>query len=219
MGRLCVFDFDGTLADTLGDIAAAVNRALAELGYAPHPLDAYRRMVGSGADTLCERALPDGAKGDAPALLKLYKACYIEHCTERTRPYAGIPEALRALLRADCALAVITNKPHEQLLRIWDAHFKEFPFAALVGQQPGVPKKPQPDSLLTLMDQLGHTKAQTVYIGDSDVDMLFARAAGVAGVGAAWGFRGRGELERAGASYIADDPAGMARCILAPAAI
>ncbi|MEA5050387.1 MAG: HAD hydrolase-like protein [Oscillospiraceae bacterium] len=215
MHQLCVFDFDGTLADTIADIAAAVNRALARMGYAQHPLAAYDRMVGSGADTLCVRALPEGEKARAAELLALYKADYFEHCTERTRAYGGVAGALQSLADAGCALAVITNKPQEQVERVLAACLGGTRFVRIVGQLPGVPKKPLPDTLLALMQACGYEKDETVYVGDSDVDMQFANAAGVAGIGASWGFRGRAELEAAGAGYVADDPADMARYILA----
>ncbi len=214
MKKLCVFDLDGTLVDTVADIAAAVNHSLVSMGFPAREKNEYYRMVGNGADVLSRRALPEGAKDRANELFALYKARYIDHCTELSRPYAGMCEALRALLDAGRTLAVITNKPHDQTLRVLGALFDGGLFARVVGQRDGVAKKPAPDSLYEMMDALGFARQNTVYIGDSDVDVLFAKAAGVDCVGAAWGFRGREELEKTGALYTAADPADMARYIL-----
>lgn len=216
MYKLCVFDLDGTLVDTVLDIAFSVNRGLTAMGYPTHPVEKFYRMVGNGSDKLCQRAVPaDAPAEDAAKLLALYKAHYIDHLCDRSRPYDGIVEALHRMKEAGVTLAVITNKPHEQTERLLPALFGDDLFAAAIGQSDRFPKKPDPTVFRALLDALGVDTEDTVYVGDSDVDAFFAHNAGVPCIGCAWGFRGEQELAEAGAEFIAHTAEDIADIVLA----
>jgi phosphoglycolate phosphatase len=204
--RLLICDLDGTLLDTLADIAAACNHALAELGQPTHPADDYRMMVGEGADVLVRRALPAGRQDLAEQALRLFKAYYETHPHDVSRPYSGIPELLEALTARGVKLAVLTNKPHSIAQRVIGALLGTFPWIAIVGQREGVPKKPDPFAAWDLARDARIAPAQCAFLGDSKIDMQTAVAAGMLPLGAAWGFRSREELLTHGARLILDHP-------------
>ncbi|MBD5641964.1 MAG: HAD-IA family hydrolase [Desulfovibrio sp.] len=209
-----VFDLDGTLLDTLADIASACNTVLAWHGYPQHPLEAYRQMVGNGFDRLVERAVPQDRKPDAGALAALTletRQYYASHIMEFTRPYPGMPEALATLKDRGFRLGALSNKPDE-MTRELIASFFPGVFAQVRGAMPDVPLKPDPQALLAMYAALGATRK--AYVGDSNVDMQTAKNAQAYPVGVAWGFRGPAELAEAGAAVVLDSPAELASLVI-----
>lgn len=202
-GNALLLDLDGTLVDSLGDIAASVNAVLAARGLPTHTVDAYRQMVGDGIGTLVQRAA--GAQGaDLDDLLAAVRTRYDAHMLDQTAPFPGIDDALAELRQRDVPLAIVSNKPHDKTLRMVEHLFPNVPFGAVLGDRAGVPRKPDPASALEAAQILGTAAESCVFVGDSDVDMLTARAAGMRAVGVSWGFRGADELRRAGADQIID---------------
>ena len=210
--KAILFDLDGTLLDTLEDLATAANRALGTLGLPAHPTDAYRVFVGDGLRTLAERILPGDERSAAQvdALVAAFEREYSRTWNERTEPYAGVPEMLDRLTAGGYRLSVLSNKPDaftrlcvEQLLPHWT-------FAPLYGQRPGVPKKPDPAAALAIAAELGLDPAEVLYLGDTATDMHTARAAGMAAVGVLWGFRSADELHAAGARHLITHPGELA---------
>ncbi len=206
MKKLFVFDLDGTLVDSVYDIADALNTCLAQLGKPAHPLEAYYQMVGDGMHMLCRRALPEGTQEQVDRLVAMYSRRYRENCCVRTRPYEGIPELLRDLQEQGVKLAILSNKPHDQTLAVVKTLLPEIGFFCVRGQSDAFPRKPDPAALHGLMTLAAVSPEETVYIGDSDVDVYFGKNAGVQTVGVSWGFRGEGELKNAGADRIAQNP-------------
>lgn len=205
MARLAVFDLDGTLVDSLGDLHASVNHALAAVGLPPRGLDEVRGFVGEGARMLLTRAV--GPRGDLldPALAA-WRAHYDVHCLDRTRPYPGI-EAL--LAGAGRMLAVHTNKPGAMARKILAGLGLLPRFLAVVGGDEA-PRKPDPAGLLGIMARAGAAPAETVFVGDSRHDLATARAAGVPCVLVTWGLSSRDDLARAGAETLVDRAAELA---------
>lgn len=204
--ELVIFDLDGTLLDTIGDLAVACNAMLALRGLPQHSYEEYCGFVGNGIMRLVERALPEPLR--TPENVALARADFVRYYTEhidiRTKPYAGISELLSELVRRDVRIAVASNKFQagtEKLVRLF---FSEIPFAAVLGQRPGVPLKPDPAVVEEILAATGASRERVLYVGDSGIDMLTAAAAGVRSVGVAWGFRTREELAEAGAGRIVD---------------
>lgn len=199
--KMIIFDLDGTLVNTLEDLAVSTNEALKLYGYQEHSIEAYRHFVGNGIYKLIERALPkDSRTEETVNLLKeAFITYYDAHLTDYTNPYEGIEEMLEKLKEEGIQLAVVTNKPHVQALRVVEACFKPGTFMQVVGQQDGVPHKPDPTVIRKMLDTYGLVEEEVLYIGDSDVDMQTARNAKLRGIGVAWGFRGEEELRENGA--------------------
>jgi phosphoglycolate phosphatase len=213
--KLCIFDLDGTLVDSLRDIAEAVNEALDLLGLSPIPVSCYRNMVGEGFPALCERAVgrtyPHLVKRLAEIAAPRYRTRLLVH----TRPYPGIPELISELRLAGLKLAVLSNKPHEMTLRIVRAFWSEGEFAAVQGYVREEHRKPSPWHVLEMCKALGIPPERTWLIGDTPTDVVTARAAGAHALAAAWGFRTREELASAGADFIAERPEQAGRVLLA----
>ena len=206
-----IFDLDGTLLNSLADIAASVNFALAEAGHPTHPVAAYSHFVGNGVHQLMLAALPTNkpelANQEHVALLVgAMRRYYADNLYTKTRPYPGIPEAIVALHHKGMPLAVLSNKMHAETVSIVEHFFPGGIFRYVEGAKEGVPLKPNPQSALQLAARMGFTPKRIAYIGDSDVDMLLAQKAGMHGIGAGWGFRGKQELMRAGAERCLDSP-------------
>lgn len=203
MNKLAVFDLDGTLADTLADLAGAVNHALSSHGLLAYPVDDYRRFVGNGVDNLIRTTMADHY---TPALAEDVKAAftayYAQHYLDATAAYPGIGEMLSRLQADGVLTAVISNKPHAYVPDILRALYPGHPFAYAWGQQQDIARKPAPDALERLLSLCGVDRSEALYVGDSDVDVVFAHAAGVRCCGVSWGFRGAGELRDAGADTI-----------------
>jgi phosphoglycolate phosphatase len=203
--RLAVLDLDGTLLDTLDDLAASVNAALAAVGRPPRARTEIERFVGEGARTLLARAVAPRQDLLEPALAAWW-AHYQAHGLDRTRPFPGIPGLLT---RAGRRLAVHTNKPGALARQILAGVGLLQRFAIVTGGDEA-PRKPDPAGTLEIMRRLGARACDTVFIGDSPTDVRTARAAGVRMVGVTWGFRPEGELRAAGAVTVVDTVAGLA---------
>lgn len=203
-----IFDMDGTLLDTLDDLAASVNRVLAARGFPTHPHDAYRWFIGDGSALLMTRALPPAERSpqSIESCLTALLDDYNQNWHHRTRPYDGIVTLLDDLTRQGTALSVVTNKPHQFAGQMIDYYFKSVPFRRVLGQQEGIAKKPDPVQALAAAQAMGAAPAACLFLGDSAVDMQTARRAGMAAVGAGWGFRSVQELQKAGALHIIDHP-------------
>ena len=193
--RLVIFDLDGTLLDTIGDLAVACNASLAMRGLPQHSYDDYCGFVGNGIMRLVERALPEPLR--TPENVALMRAdfvrCYTEHIDARTRPYEGVPELLARLSQRGLRLAVASNKFQAGTEKLVRRFFPE-----------GVPLKPDPAVAETILSLTETPPGQALFVGDSGIDILTAKAAGIRSAGVTWGFRSRTELEEAGADHIVD---------------
>ena len=203
--RAVVFDLDGTLTNTLRDIAAAMNRSLRMHGLPEHPVDAYRYLVGNGAKKLAERAV--GERLDMQvAVLRDYQAHYEQHTRDTTKPYDGIPELLAGLTQRGMMLCVLSNKPHADTLNVVRYFFPQTPFRVIRGQMEGVPVKPDPAGALAIAEEIGAQPRECLYLGDTSVDMETATRAGMTPVGVLWGFRDEKELRESGARLLLRHP-------------
>lgn len=208
-----IFDLDGTLLNTLGDLTDATNFALGTLGYPARTEDEVRAFVGNGIGKLIERALPAGAgEADAQKALAAFKEHYESHCTHRTAPYAGVPELLDRLEGNGYRLAIVSNKADFAVQLLRDRYFPRIALA--IGEREGIGRKPAPDSLLAAMETLSSRPEDTVYVGDSDVDIETARNAGVDCVSVTWGFRTVGFLMSKGAQITVQKPDELANLLI-----
>jgi len=206
MIRGVIFDLDGTLVDTLEDLAGTMNHLLRRDGYPVHPVEDYRYFVGRGILNTIREALPEAEAGRAESYLDDFTAFYEGHCLDATRPYEGIPELLEDLRTDGYALAVVTNKNEALARRIVGALFPGFPLELVRGARPGCPLKPDPRGALETVTALGLKPREIVMAGDSGVDMETACGAGFFPCGVLWGYRAREELAGAGAQFFADHP-------------
>ena len=203
-----IFDLDGTLLDTLGDLAASVNYALRTHGMPEHSVDDVRRFVGNGVRKLMERAVPDGA--DNPrfdAAFATFRQHYMAHSLDTTRPYEGIPETLAALKARGCHLAVVSNKMMAATQELCH-HFFPDTIEVAIGEDEaaGIRRKPAPDTVFAALKALGVGKENAVYVGDSDVDIQTACNAGLPCISVLWGFRDRDFLLQNGAETFISTP-------------
>ena len=206
--RLAIFDLDGTLLDTIGDLAAACNYMLAERGLATHTREEYHKMVGNGILKLVERALPEQLRTTEYVLAARedFLAYYVANIDRYTRPYDGIREVLHALQEEGWSLAVASNKFDSGTKQLVASIFPEVKFKAIYGNREGFPLKPDAALVELIMKECGAERTSTTMIGDSGVDMQTAKSGGVRSIGCTWGFRSRAELEENGADYIVDSP-------------
>jgi phosphoglycolate phosphatase len=211
MIRAVLFDLDGTLVDSLADIASALSAALADNGLAKPSLDTVRTWIGGGARNLVANAIDAArlAPDMVDVVLARFRAHYAAAPIVETRLYPGIAEVLEELVVADMRLAVLTNKPHDLAVRICGPLLAPWPFGLIMGQRPGVALKPDPGAALQIAAELGVPPEDCAFVGDSAVDLDTARAAGMRGVGVSWGFRPRAELEACSPWLIVDEPAGL----------
>ena len=191
-----LWDLDGTLLDTLEDLADAVNFALCEFGYPTRSVEEVRCFVGNGARRLIERAVPEN--GDVSAVFDTFRTYYNAHCQIKTKPYDGIMEALRKL-GEKYPMAVVSNKPDSAVKPLCAVYF---PGLYARGESTDCPRKPAPDMVFKAMEAIGVERC--VYVGDSEVDVLTARNAGVPCLSVLWGFRDRGEIEEAGGCHFCE---------------
>ena len=211
-----LFDLDGTLLNTIGDIAGAMNYALEKQGYPTHPDDAYYDMVGWGLDELCRRALPEG-EGKEELIRELesdWKAYYHDHPADRTEPYEGVEELITALVEANIALGVLSNKPDELARKAVEKLLPNRYFAVVRGQSEEFPHKPDPSSLLNILEEIQVEPARACLVGDSEIDMETARNAGVGAVAVSWGFRSLEILRDAGAEVTVHSTLELRRYLL-----
>lgn len=197
MWKACIFDLDGTLADTLESIAGIANRVLAYYGLSPQPVEAFKRFAGDGGRKLMERCLlaSGGSLDCLDEAERLYRTFFAADPLYQVEPYPGIPETLRALRERGLRMAVCSNKPHEAAVQVVEGLFGPDLFDLVQGQVPELPRKPAPDSPLLLARRMGAAPEECLYAGDTNTDMDTGRAAGMYTVGVLWGFRDRAELE------------------------
>ncbi len=214
-----IFDLDGTLLDTLTDIAAAGNHAMKAVGRSTFPREAYRQLAGQGRDWLLEHALGPDHLHLMDAAREAHAAYNAEHLGRNTKPFPGIPELLDGLKQRGLTLAVLSNKPHAYTLREVADHFPPGTFDLVIGHREGYPLKPDPTSAIEMLDTLGTTADKVVYVGDTAADMQTGTSAGFFTVGVTWGFREREELEAHGAHVVVDEAADIIHQIQGPASI
>jgi phosphoglycolate phosphatase len=203
-----LFDLDGTLLDTLQDLADAVNQGLATLQLPAHSLAQFKYLVGEGREEMVRKALPEERRDPDTLkfMLDFVNVYYGSHWRDHTRPYAGIPELLNALTSRSVAMAVFSNKPQEFTSQNVAGLLPDWQFASVLGASPSVPKKPDCSAALRIAADLGFSPADFLYLGDSGIDMQTARRAGMYPVGALWGFRTRAELLENGALAVIEKP-------------
>ncbi len=201
-----LFDLDGTLANTLDDLADAMNWTLRQFGLPTHPADRYRHMVGEGVAVLARRALPPGRQDLAERIIPRMRQRYGEHMFDKTRLYDGVPELLDELAARSVRTAVLSNKPHAATVQVVGTLLDRWRFDAVRGVADGGPIKPDPAGALAIAAELGIPPADWLYLGDTNVDIRTARAAGMFPVGALWGFRDAAELTAAGAAALIEHP-------------
>lgn len=202
-----MFDLDGTLADTLADLAAAGNHLCAVFGRPPLPPDDYRTLVGRGAPVLAQRLLE--LEAEDPQLeeaVRVFRKHLIEHRHSHTAPFAGIPALLDELVSRGMTLAVLSNKPDEATVDVVQRVFADWPFVDVRGHRDGTPPKPEPMAALEIAGAAGIAPEAWVYVGDSGVDMRTGVNAGMCPVGVTWGFRAVEELREHGARHLIDEP-------------
>lgn len=206
--KAVLFDLDGTLLDTLEDIADSANRVLAEMGLPEHPLDSYRYFVGNGLMTLMERVVPADKRDQRTiaSVAEAFRKDYGGNWHMKSRPYAGVHRMLQGLLEHDLELAVLSNKPQVFTVLCVERLLVGIPFHPVFGQREGVPRKPDPAGALEVARELGVDPEQFLYIGDTSTDMQTAKNAGMVAVGALWGFRTEEELRTNGADHLIATP-------------
>lgn len=213
--KLVIFDLDGTILNTIADLADSTNHALRQLGYPERPLEEYPFMVGNGIRKLFERALPEGerTKENVERVRRLFVPYYDAHNTDSSCPYDGIEELLFALCDRGVMVAVASNKYQAAVTKLVSSFFPDIPFAVVLGQREGVPVKPDPTIVFDIMKETGVSGDEVLYVGDSGVDMQTAACAGVTACGVTWGFRPRTELEAFRPAHIVDRPAEVLACL------
>lgn len=202
-----IFDMDGTVLNTLEDLARAGNHVCKAHGWPTFPIDAYRYKVGNGMLKLVERFIPAEFAGDAHTFEATYaEFCtyYAEHSQDHTSPYPGTLDMLQRLHEAGLKLAVLTNKDHDAAVPLAEHYFGASTFDVVQGRVDAFPAKPAAPITLHVLEQLGASAGTTLYVGDSNVDVACGHNAGLKVAGVTWGFRGRAELEEAGADYLVD---------------
>ncbi len=210
-----IFDLDGTLLDTLEDLAGSCNEALVRCGFPPRTIDEVRQFVGNGLGVLMEKAVPGGRQNPRyEEALQEMRGCYARNWHNKTKPYDGIPELMAALREQGIRAGIVSNKPDAQVKELAAMYFSgSIGCGAAVGEKEreGVRRKPYPDSVLAVMGILGADRQHTVYVGDSDVDIATARNAGIPCISVCWGFRSRSFLLEHGAQTIVRQPQDVLR--------
>lgn len=213
MKRTYIFDLDGTLINSLYDLADSMNAVLEQCGYPTFETERYKYFVGNGTLKLVERTVPENERNEKRIneLHDMFSAEYNKRCVDKTKPYDGIVDLLKFLKSNGNTIAVASNKPDAFVKYIVGSIFEKNIFDIIEGKKDGVPTKPAPDIVYNVMEKVGALKNDTVMIGDSNVDVETAHNAGIKCIGCVWGFRGRKELEDAGADYVVDKPADIAK--------
>lgn len=213
MKKLVIFDLDGTLLNTIADLAAATNYALTQFGYPTHSTDAYRFFVGNGINKLFERALPEEERTPENVLRirSKFVPYYNVHNADLSRPYPGIENLLNLLQQHHIQIAVASNKYQEATAKLIEQYFPTIRFTAVFGQRDNVPTKPNPQVVNEIIQLAGVCKEEVVYIGDSGVDMQTGLNAQVTTVGVCWGFRPKSELQEFHPDYLAEKPEEIAQ--------
>lgn len=207
--KACIFDLDGTLTNTLESMTYSVNLTLKEMGLSQITKDQCRMFVGNGARVLIEESLKVSGDPKASRIeegMKIYGHIFDQNCTYHVTPYEGIPEMLKALKDRGIHLAVLSNKPDRQTVKVVKEIFGDNIFDYAQGQKDGIRRKPAPDGVWYLMEQMQVSKEECLYIGDSEVDAATGKNAGLKTIGVLWGFRDRKTLETAGADHLIERP-------------
>ena len=201
-----IFDLDGTLTDTLEDLKNSVNFAMREFGFPERTTDEVRSFVGNGVKRLIDLSVPENTSEEVSAeCLSVFKSFYKDNSLVSTKPYDGIIPMLEKLKKDGVKTAVVTNKMHEAAVDIVNLFFGELIDVA-IGQIDGVAQKPQPDGIYSALEKLGVSKEKSIYVGDSEVDCITAKNAGIPCIGVTWGFRDREILVGNGADFIINFP-------------
>lgn len=206
--KAILFDLDGTLVDSLQDIADSMNRVLTKKGLPTHPIDSYRYFVGNGLRVLVGRSLPQELRTEAftQSLFLDLLEDYEQNCLKKTSLYDGIPDLLDKLVEKSLKMAILSNKADGFTKTIASNLLSNWPFSVVVGAREGIPRKPDPTAALEISQILQIPTADFLYVGDTSVDMRTALAAGMYPVGVSWGFRKRDELLEHGAKIVIDKP-------------
>ncbi len=208
-----IFDMDGTILNTLDDLADAGNHVCAAHGWPTHPVEAYKRMVGNGIAMLVHRFVPDGlTEQEISAVLAEFSTYYNAHKEDKTAPYSGIPEVIALLKQAGIKVGVLTNKNNDMAVEVAERYYPGV-CDAVQGAMPGVPVKPHPAMLELMMEKLGATPETTLFVGDSNVDIQTGKNGGLTTCGVLWGFRAEEELAGEGATHIIDTPAQLMQIV------
>lgn len=206
--KLVIFDLDGTLLNTIDDLALSVNHVLKKRGYPTHSIEQYKYFVGNGVTKLIERAIPKELS--TPELVRSiqdeYVEYYAQHGKENTTPYQGIEELITKLTDSGIDIAVASNKHHSATIEIIEYYFGKNTFCIIFGKREGYHPKPDPQIIYDILKECGVTKDEVLYVGDSNTDMTTATNASVQSVGVTWGFRTREELQQSNATHIIDSP-------------
>lgn len=209
MKKAVVFDLDGTLTDTIASIKISADKAVGKYGFGPFSEEQYKYFVGDGAATLIERCLNAGGDKEQKyfeGAFQEYQKVFEEYCMYKVEPYAGIRELLAALKEKGLKLTVLSNKPHARTVEVIHTIFGEDCFDVIRGQMEGVPKKPSPEGVFKILEELSLTPEDILYLGDTGTDMKTGKSAGAFTIGALWGFRQKEELIENGADAIIENP-------------
>ena len=213
--KIIVFDLDGTLLNSLEDLADSANWVLEQHGFPTHPVDAYRYFVGDGVRKLIERILPQEERTEAriEQCRQEFVAYYKVHMEDKTSVYEGITELLVELKNRGLKIAVATNKVHIAVKPLMEKYFPEIRFDSMIGQREGVPVKPAPQIMFDILRETGCEPSEALHVGDTATDMQLAHNAGVTPVGVLWGYRPLEELQEAGAKFIIEKPEELLRLV------
>ncbi len=213
--KLIVFDLDGTLLNSLEDLADSANHVLEQHRFPTHPVDAYRYFVGDGVSKLIERILPLEERNEAQIeqCRQEFVVYYKVHMEDKTSVYNGVTELLNALKKGGLKIAVATNKVHIAVKPLMEKYFPDIRFDSMIGQREGIPVKPHPQIMYDILKETGCEPSETLHIGDTATDMQLAHNAGVTPVGVLWGYRPLEELQEAGAKHIIKQPADLLEII------
>lgn len=209
-----LFDMDGTVLNTLDDLTDSVNYVLREFGMPPRNIDEYRRFFGNGIRFAMECAVPEGTPASViDEMLPVFKDCYNKHCLDKTGPYEGILPLMKSLKEKGYKMAIVSNKINSAVMELNDKFFSEYVKVA-VGERDGIKRKPDADMVFAALDELQSTCEESIYIGDSEVDLKTAQNAGLPCIAVLWGFRDKEYLMKKGAKYFAETPEDVERIIL-----
>ena len=201
-----IFDMDGTVLDTLSDLAGAINHELSRYHMPQRTENEVRSFVGNGIRVALKLAATEGTTDEVlDDMVADFRTYYDAHCLDNTKPYEGITELMKSLSEKGCKLGIVSNKIDSAVKELSDRFFKEYVTVA-IGEKPGINRKPAPDTVLEAMKELGSSKEETVYVGDSEVDVLTAKNTGIPCISVLWGFRDKDFLKENGATTFADAP-------------